>query len=129
MLFARVFRDTRLPQFNVEEQDFSPASTSNLLHLLRFGNRLQLSPKLQILAFLQNKNYTSPFSSLGKEHLKLINFLIEIRRLGQSLLKARSKLLAAGSEEGSGRFEGFERVFGRRSASRKTGDRYLRTFD
>ena len=29
--------------------------------------------------------------------------MIEVRRLDQSLLKARSKLLAAGSEDGSGR--------------------------
>jgi hypothetical protein len=66
---------------------------------------------------------------LGKEHLKLIKFLIEIRRLGQSLLKARAKLLAAGSEYGSGRDLGFERVFWRLEARGKTGDRYLRTFD
>jgi len=66
---------------------------------------------------------------LGKYHLKLINFLIEIRLLGQSLLKASYKLLAAGVEDSSGRDSGFERVFLPLSASGKTGDRYLGTFD
>jgi hypothetical protein len=55
--------------------------------------------------------------------------MIEIRRLGQSLLKASYKLLAAGVEDSSGRDSGFERVFLPLEAIGKTGSRYLGTFD